>query len=224
MPRGTGELGRPANRHPAGITTALGRILGTLRAASGNHRLPARLRLDRPRARAARAGGGAPQGVVRVELDARIGHLGLAIPRWNSRPPRRRLLELRARQHRPSLSRRRRYPPPAPHRHRAITTSTSVASTTDELRDTGTLDFGLSLGLTRAITIFGRLPLVRARAQGTIALDPTSADAGVNPGAAPRPVSSRSSTRALDALSTKISSGAYTGADPRARPVHPHFR
>ncbi len=40
------------------------------------------------------------------------------------------------------------------------------ALTTDELRDEGRGNFGVSLGLTRAITIFGRIPLVRARRAG----------------------------------------------------------
>jgi hypothetical protein len=54
---------------------------------------------------------------------------------------------------------------------------------TDAQGDVSRADLGLSLGLTRSITIFGRLPVVRARVQKSITLDPTGGDAGVNPGA-----------------------------------------
>ena len=43
---------------------------------------------------------------------------------------------------------------------------------------------GLAYGLTRGLTVFGRLPLVRVRVESHIALDSTSGDAGPNPGAA----------------------------------------
>src|SRR6185295_5093940 len=56
------------------------------------------------------------------------------------------------------------------------------ALATDVLADQGTGVLGLALGLTRSITIFGRVPLVRARVQPHIALDPAGADAGLNPG------------------------------------------
>lgn len=85
--------------------------------------------------------------------------------------------------------------------------------TGDELRDTGTLDFGLSLGLTKAVTVFGRIPLVHARAQGSIALDPSTADAGVNPGATSQADFFGQLDAAITELNTNISSGAYAG-DP----------
>jgi hypothetical protein len=56
------------------------------------------------------------------------------------------------------------------------------ALATDAHADVGTGFLGLSLGVTNAITIFGRIPLVRTRVQSRMQLDPASADAGVNPG------------------------------------------
>ena len=99
MTHRTGELGRPADRHRAGITTALGRILGTLRAATGNARLPPRHRPRRPRA--ARARRRAPR---RRSAGARRpdGHLGHGVPRRHPRAAGRRRLEPRARQRRSS--------------------------------------------------------------------------------------------------------------------------
>ena len=44
------------------------------------------------------------------------------------------------------------------------------ALTTDALAEEGRGSLGLALGLTRAITIFGRMPLVRTRVQTTYAL------------------------------------------------------
>ena len=56
------------------------------------------------------------------------------------------------------------------------------ALTTDAMVDRGVGMFGLSLGLTRAITIFGRMPLVYVRVQHASSLDPAAANAGANPG------------------------------------------
>ncbi len=83
--------------------------------------------------------------------------------------------------------------------------------TTDVQRDEGRGNLGLSLGLTKAITIFGRIPLVRARAQSSIALDPTTADAGLNPGAATETGFFTELNAALTTLSANISNGTYNG-------------
>ena len=52
---------------------------------------------------------------------------------------------------------------------------------TDAEADIGTGFLGLSLGLTNSITIFGRIPLVQSRVQSVMDLDPSSADAGLDP-------------------------------------------
>lgn len=85
--------------------------------------------------------------------------------------------------------------------------------TTDVLQDEGRGNFGLSLGLTRAVTVFGRIPLVRARAQGSGSLDPATSDAGINPGADGQNEFFNELDGALTTLGTNISSGAYNG-DP----------
>ncbi len=57
------------------------------------------------------------------------------------------------------------------------------ALTTDALADESRGSLGLALGLTRAITIFGNVPLVRARVQTSYALtSTTTTDAGLTPG------------------------------------------
>ena len=56
------------------------------------------------------------------------------------------------------------------------------ALTTDALADESRGSLGLALGLTRAITIFGNVPLVRVRVQTRYALAPTTTtDAGLTP-------------------------------------------
>jgi hypothetical protein len=82
---------------------------------------------------------------------------------------------------------------------------------TDLQRDESRGYLGLSLGLTRAITVFGRLPLVRARAQSSIALDPSASDAGFNPGADESTFFSQLNG-ALSTLNTNIGNGSYSGA------------
>ncbi len=81
----------------------------------------------------------------------------------------------------------------------------------DVQRDESRGYFGLSLGLTRAVTVFGRLPLVRSRAQSSIALDPSDADAGLNPGA-DESVFFTQLNGALSTLNTNINNGSYSGA------------
>jgi hypothetical protein len=84
---------------------------------------------------------------------------------------------------------------------------------TDALADVGSGSFGLSLGLTDQITIFGRLPLVRTRVLPTLRLNPATADAGLNPGAATQATFFDGFDAALATLSSKLAAGDYN-ADP----------
>jgi len=81
---------------------------------------------------------------------------------------------------------------------------------TDAQRDESRGTFGLSVGLTRTVTIFGRIPLVRARAESRIALDPTGADAGLNPGGATQDEFFTEMEAALTTLETNIGNGTYS--------------
>ncbi|MBA3319115.1 MAG: hypothetical protein H0T50_13635 [Gemmatimonadales bacterium] len=75
---------------------------------------------------------------------------------------------------------------------------------------------GLTLGVTRSIAVFGRLPLARVRVQTALDLDPAGANAGLNPGAAAQdPFFSQFET-ALTTLAAQIAAGAYD-ADPARR-------
>jgi hypothetical protein len=80
---------------------------------------------------------------------------------------------------------------------------------TDAMADIGRGSLGLSLGITDAITIFGRMPLVHTRVQNSMRLDPANADAGLNPGAAPQAGFFGEFDAALAALSAKIAGGDY---------------
>ena len=82
---------------------------------------------------------------------------------------------------------------------------------TDAQRDESKGFLGVGLGLTRRITLFGRIPLVRARAQSTIALDPATSDAGVNPGAGLETGFFTELDAALGTLSANITNGTYNG-------------
>jgi hypothetical protein len=79
----------------------------------------------------------------------------------------------------------------------------------EALADVGTGFLGLSLGLTSQITIFGRIPLVRARVQPTLALNPAAADGGPNPGSAAQGTFFGDFDAALTTLSSKIAAGDY---------------
>ena len=83
----------------------------------------------------------------------------------------------------------------------------------DAMADVGRGSLGLSLGLTDAITVFGRLPLVRTRVQPTTGLDPSSADAGLNPGAVTQSAFFVDFDAALATLTAKIMAGDYN-SDP----------
>lgn len=90
------------------------------------------------------------------------------------------------------------------------------ALSADAHADRGFANFGGSLGLTRAITIFGRMPLVRSRIQYELALDPAGATAGANPGPSTQNPFFQEFGTSLTALSDRIASGAYDG-DPDLR-------
>ena len=89
-------------------------------------------------------------------------------------------------------------------------------STSDVLADVGRGTFGLGLGLTNQITIFGRIPLVRARVQSTLALNPATADAGLNPGETGQLPFFQQFDAALSTLSSKLAAGDYN-ANPAQR-------
>jgi hypothetical protein len=85
--------------------------------------------------------------------------------------------------------------------------------TTDAQADVGTGYFGLSLGLTNHVTIFGRIPLVRARVQSGRVFNATSADAGLSPDQADQIPFFSEFDAALTTLSNKLAAGDYD-ADP----------
>jgi hypothetical protein len=81
---------------------------------------------------------------------------------------------------------------------------------------------GLAVGLTSRLTVFARLPLVRARVTPALTLDSTSSNAGVNPadpafgsaaGAAQTASFFQDFGTALSDLQTRLQAGAYDG-DP----------
>jgi hypothetical protein len=82
---------------------------------------------------------------------------------------------------------------------------------TDAHADVGTGFLGLSLGLTSRITIFGRIPLVRARVQSLMEVNPASADAGLNPGQADQLAFFDEFDVALATLNSKLAAGDYDG-------------
>ncbi|HEX6103949.1 MAG TPA: hypothetical protein VFZ26_00110 [Gemmatimonadales bacterium] len=86
----------------------------------------------------------------------------------------------------------------------------------DAHADRGFVNFGGSLGLTRAITIFGRMPLVRSRVQYELALDGSAANAGLNPGLAAHDPFFQQFDAALTTLAARIGAGTYDG-DPAQR-------
>jgi hypothetical protein len=90
------------------------------------------------------------------------------------------------------------------------------ALATDAQPDVSRGFLGASLGLTKAITIFGRLPLVRSRVQSAIALDSTSGNVGANPGEAQEAAFFQSFDAALTDLQTRIAAGTYD-SDPTTR-------
>jgi hypothetical protein len=69
---------------------------------------------------------------------------------------------------------------------------------------------GLALGLTRKITVFGRMPLVRVRTEVHYQVQPTpSADAGVNPGTASQDAFFQQFDASLTGLQARIAGGDF---------------
>jgi hypothetical protein len=88
--------------------------------------------------------------------------------------------------------------------------------TGDAQADVSAAVLGLAVGVTRAITVFGRLPLARARMQPALELDPTGSNTGINPGtAAQEPFFGQFAT-ALTTLEQQLATGVYDG-DPTRR-------
>jgi hypothetical protein len=88
--------------------------------------------------------------------------------------------------------------------------------TADAHADRGFANLGGTLGLTRSIAIFGRMPLVRSRIQFELTLDPAGANAGLNPGAAAQDGFFQQFDAALGTLASRIAAGTYDG-DPAQR-------
>jgi hypothetical protein len=85
------------------------------------------------------------------------------------------------------------------------------ALTADAQDDESRGSLGLALGLTRAITVFGRLPLVQVRTQIHYSVAPGSADAGVNPGTAQQGEFFGEFDASLAALGARIAAGDFDG-------------
>jgi hypothetical protein len=91
-------------------------------------------------------------------------------------------------------------------------------TTATELVNVGTLNLGLALGLTHRLTIFGRLPLVRARAQPRVAFtgdsvgfNPASRAFGSGTGGSASQTFFDNFAHALDTLTTRFQAGYYAG-------------
>lgn len=81
--------------------------------------------------------------------------------------------------------------------------------------DVSNATVGLAVGVTRAVTVFGRLPLMRVRMQTTLAVGP-GGNAGLNPGTTAQAPFFDQFAGALTTLEGQIASGAYDG-DPAQR-------
>ncbi len=90
------------------------------------------------------------------------------------------------------------------------------ALTADAQADVSAAVLGLSLGVTRSIAVFGRLPLARTRVQTDLDLDAASANAGLNPGTTVQDPFFTEFDAALTTLEAQIAAGAYDG-DPARR-------
>jgi hypothetical protein len=95
-------------------------------------------------------------------------------------------------------------------------------STSTMLVSVGTGSIGVAYGVTRRLTLFGTVPIVRVRVQPTLQLDSTGATAGFNPanplfgtraGAAQTGVFRSQLAAALTTLGQRLSAGAYD-SDP----------
>ena len=90
------------------------------------------------------------------------------------------------------------------------------ALSTDAVAEVGQGGFGLGLGLTNSITIFGRIPLVLTRVQSHLVLNSANADGGLNPGVAGQLPFFGEFDAALATLGAKLAAGDYN-ADPAQR-------
>ena len=86
----------------------------------------------------------------------------------------------------------------------------------DAQADVSSAVLGLSLGVTRSIAVFGRLPLTRARMQTTLRISTDGANAGFNPGPGTQSPFFTEFDAALNTLEAQIAAGAYD-ADPARR-------
>ncbi|MEP6474638.1 MAG: hypothetical protein ABJC74_13005 [Gemmatimonadota bacterium] len=95
----------------------------------------------------------------------------------------------------------------------------SIGSTqATELVNVGTLNLGLAIGLTSRLTVFGRIPMVRARAQprvlfkgDSVGFNPASAVYGSSEGSLASQSFFSTFGQALDTLSGRFASGYYAG-------------
>lgn len=83
--------------------------------------------------------------------------------------------------------------------------------TADAQADVSTGVLGLTLGLTRSIAAFGRLPLTRARVQTDIDVNTAGANAGLNPGTTAQDPFFAQFDAALTTLEARIAAGDYDG-------------
>ncbi|HYC31409.1 MAG TPA: hypothetical protein VEB59_03920 [Gemmatimonadales bacterium] len=84
----------------------------------------------------------------------------------------------------------------------------------DVQADRGFANIGGTLGITRGIAIFGRMPLVRSRVQGRLDLE--GGNVGQNPGSSAQDPFFADFQTALGSLSDRIAAGTYDG-DPALR-------
>jgi hypothetical protein len=68
---------------------------------------------------------------------------------------------------------------------------------------------GLALGVTRNLTVFGRVPLVRVQVETHLALDSTTGDAGANPGASAQTTFFGQLDASLTSLGNRIAAGDF---------------
>jgi hypothetical protein len=90
------------------------------------------------------------------------------------------------------------------------------ALTTEAQADVAAAVVGLTLGITRSIAVFGRLPLARARMQTDLDLDTGGSNAGLSPGTTAQVPFFDQFQTALTTLEAQIAAGAYDG-DPARR-------
>ncbi len=90
------------------------------------------------------------------------------------------------------------------------------ALTGDVSSDRGAAMFGAAIGITKWLTIFGRIPYVRSRVQMSLDFDSETGDAGVTPDPLQQDGFFQEFDNAINTLSARISAGVYDG-DPSQR-------